>query len=106
VIAGLGDADLEELVVGGAQQRVSRDEAAARMAPHRGLIDVDPRVLLRELFHAGDLIGDRVVTPHRAVVRVGVGLRSIRRAGAVDADDDEPQFGQRLPVTAGGRERA
>ena len=106
VVAGLGDADLEEVVVRRAQQRVRGDEAAARVAPHRGLVDVDPRILLRELLHAGDLIGNRVVTAHRAVVRVGERLRSIRRAGAVDADDDEAEFGERLLVAARRGERA
>ena len=56
VIAGLGDPDLEEIVERRAQQRVGGDESAARVAPHRGLLDVDPRETLRELLHAGDLI--------------------------------------------------
>ena len=59
------------------------------------LVDVDERVPLRELLHAGDLIGQRVVA-HVAVVRVVERLRSPRRAHAVDLDDDEAKLRERL----------
>ena len=61
---------------------------------------------LRQFLHARDLVGQRVVAPHRAVVRVVERLRAARRAHAVDRHDDEAEFGERLLVAARGRERA
>ena len=89
-----------------AEHRRRRGEAAAGVAPDAGAREVDVGILLRQLLHAGDLIGDRVVAAHRAVVRILERLRAARRAHAVDRDDDEAQFGERLPVAARGGERA
>ena len=79
--------------------------AAAGMAPDADAVEVDERVALGQLLHAGDLVGQRVVAD---VLDVGVveGLGAIRRAHAVDGDDDEAQFGQRLVVAVRRREAA
>jgi hypothetical protein len=71
------------------------------VAPDARAIDVDPRVALRELLHAGHLIGQRVVA-HVAVIRGVEALGSPRRAHAVDLDDDEAQLGDRLRIAARG----
>ncbi len=69
-------------------------------------VDVDPRILLRELLHPRDLIRNRVVASHRAVVRVLKRLRSPRRPHAVDRDDDEAELGEGLAIAARRGERA
>ena len=61
---------------------------------------------LRQVLHARHLVGDRVVATHRAVVGVVERLRAPWRAAAVDRDDDEAEFGQRLPIAARGGEGA
>ena len=53
----------------------------------------------RKLLHAGDLVLERVVA-HVAVARVVKLLRPQRVAHAVDLDDDETEFGQRLMIAA------
>ena len=55
VVAGLGDADLEEIRV--PEHRVSRGEAAAGVAPDAGLVEVDEAIAGAELLHARHLIG-------------------------------------------------
>jgi hypothetical protein len=73
--------------------------------PDPGAIEVDVRISLCQLAHARDLIGERVVA-HAAEVEIAERLRAPLRAHAVDGDDDEPQLGERLVVTARGEEGA
>ena len=101
VISRFGDADLEE--VGIAEHGVGGCEPAAGMTVDRRSIGVDPAIAPRQFFHAGDLIGQRVVA-HVRVVRVVKRLRSPRRPHPVDLDDDKPQLSERLCIAASGRE--
>jgi hypothetical protein len=55
----------------------------------------------RQLAHARDLVGQRVVA-HVAVVEIGEDLRAPRRAHPVDLHDDEAELGERLMVAACG----
>ena len=103
VIAGLRNPDLEEIRI--AEHRVGGRIAAARVAIDAGAIDVDPRVPLRELFHPGNLIGERVVA-HIGEIRFVKFFRTPRRPHPVDLDDDEAEFGKRLRIAAGRVERA
>src|SRR5205814_2577046 len=99
----LRDADLEEVRI--VQHRAGRGIAAARMPPDAGAIEIDPRIFRSQVFHAGDLIGQRVVA-NVAEVRVVELLRAPGRAHAVDFDDDEPEIGERLRIAARGEEIA
>src|SRR5690606_28567417 len=103
VVAALGDADLEEIRV--AEHRTGGGVAATGVAPDAGAVEVDPGVAFGQLLHAGDLVGQRVVTD---VADVGVveGLGAPGRAHAVDGDRDEAQLGQRLVVAVRGEEAA
>src|SRR5207244_4815551 len=98
VIASLRDSDLEEIRI--AEHRVGGGEPAAGVSVDSGAIDIDPREPLRQLLHAGNLIGQCVVS-HLAVVGVVKRLRSPRRAHAVDLDDYEPKLRQSLRIAAG-----
>ena len=104
MVARLRDAHLEE--IGKAEHRGGRGEPAAGVSPDTGPLDVDPRIPARQLLHAGDLIGNRVVAAHRAVVRVLERLRPARRAHPVDRDDDEAELRQGLTIAARRREGA
>src|SRR5688500_6574616 len=99
MIARFGDADLEE--VRESEHRVGGNESTARVTPHRGLVDVDPRVAAREIFHPGYLVRDRVVATHGAVIRVVKRLRTTRCTAAIHGYNDEAEFSERLAVTAG-----
>src|SRR5215510_4189760 len=76
------------------------------MSRDAGALEIDPRVALREVLHARNLIGDRVIAAHRAVVGVLERFRSAGRAPAIDGDDDEAEFGEGLPIAARRRERS
>jgi hypothetical protein len=76
------------------------------VSPDAGPLDIDPRIPARQLLHAGDLIGNRVVPAHRAVVRVLERLRPASRAHPVDRDDDEAELHQGLTIAARRREGA
>ncbi len=103
VVAGLRDADLEEVRV--AEHRVGGRVAAAGVAVDAGAGEVDPRVALGQLLHGGDLVRQAVVA-HVAVVGGVERLRPHRRAHGVDLDDDEAELGERLCVAARGGEGA
>src|SRR5688572_26033 len=60
---------------------------------------------LRELPHAGDLIGKAVV-PHVPVIRVVKGLRATGQSHPVELNDDEAELGQRACVSTQGVEAA
>ena len=60
---------------------------------------IDPGIPRRELLHARDLVGQRVVA-HVAEVRVVELLRSPGRPHPVDLHDDEPELGERLRIAA------
>src|SRR4051794_37436585 len=67
--------------------------------------DVDPGISASELLHAGDLI-EQCVVRHVSVVSLVKLFRTPRRAHAVDLDDDEPEFGERLRIAASDGEGA
>ena len=100
MVSCLRDTHLEE--IGIAEHRISGGKSTAGVSVNSGAVNVDPSITLGELLHARDLIGERVVS-HFAVVRVVEGFRSPRRAHPIDLHDDEPQFGERLCVTASRR---
>ena len=104
VVAGLGDADLEE--VGIAKHRGRRRIAAAGVAPDTDVIEVDEGVFCGQFLDAGNLVGQRVVGGVARVEAHMKGLRAFRRADAVDADDDEAKFGKGLIIAMGRREAA
>ena len=99
VVAAFSDADLEEVgvVEHGGDGRV----ASSGVAEDAGVLKVDPGVAFAELLEAGDLVGDGVVAE---IGEVGVvkGLGAEGGAFAVDADDDEAEFGEGLEVSVGG----
>ena len=101
MIAGLRHADFEE--VGIVEHRRGGRIAAARVAVDAGAIEIDPREARRQLLHARDLIGQRVVA-HVAVPGLVERTRSPRRPHPVDLHDDETELGDRLRVAACGRE--
>ena len=76
------------------------------MSPYRSLVDIDVRILLGEILHAGNLIRHRIVTSHAAVVRVVERLRTTRCAATIDGNDNESEFGKRLLVATRSTERA
>src|SRR5215472_3622729 len=84
VVARLRNAHLEE--TGEAEHRSSRRESPARVAPDPGALDIDPGKAPRELLHSGNLIGNRVVTPHRSVIRVLKRFGPAGRPHSVDRD--------------------
>src|ERR1041385_6716863 len=75
------------------------------MSVNARAIEIDPGIPRRELFHSGDLIGERVVT-HVAEVSFVKFLRPPRCAHAVDFHYYESQLCQCLRIAASTREIA
>src|SRR5215471_13245156 len=65
VISRFRDSGFEEIRE--AEHRRRRREAAAGVTPDAGARQIDERILLRQVLHAGDLVRYRVVAAHRAV---------------------------------------
>jgi hypothetical protein len=95
VVAALGPAYLEE--IGVTEHGIGGGIAAARVPPYAGAVEVDPRIVVRELFDGGDLVRECVIAHIAEPVALETG-RAERRADAVDRHHDEAQLGQRLIV--------
>jgi hypothetical protein len=75
------------------------------VAPDANAIEVDVGILRGEVLDTGDLVGDGVVA-EVAVVELVEALGAPGRAHAVNADDEEAEFGEGLIVALRGAEAA
>lgn len=104
VIAGLGDANLEEIRI--AEHGGSGGVAAAGVAPDADAVEVDEGVFRGEFADAGDLVGEGVVGGVDGVDAFMEALGAEVGAHAVEAKDDEAEIGEGLVVAVGGGEVA
>src|SRR5438132_9287207 len=74
------------------------------MAIDASALDIDPRVAFGKLLHRGYLIRQSVIA-HVAIISIVKFLGPHRVSHAIDLDDDEAEFGERLRVAARRRER-
>src|SRR5438067_2022159 len=74
------------------------------MAINAGSINIYPWVFFSQLLHRGYLIRQSVIA-HVAIISIVKFLGPHRVSHAIDLDDDEAEFGERLRVAARRRER-
>src|SRR6267142_1589314 len=86
VVTGFGDADLEEIRI--PEHGIRRSVTTAGVSINSGAVYIDPRVLLRQLFHSGDLVGQRIVA-HVSVIGVMKLLGSPGRSHSINLDHNE-----------------
>jgi len=91
VIAALCNPHLEQIRI--VEHRSARSIAAAGVSIDPHLIEIDPRILRREVLHSRNLIRQRVV-PQVGVIRLMERLRPPRRPHAVDTHNDETKLRQ------------
>ena len=74
------------------------------MAIDASALDIDPRVAFGKLLHRGHLIRQSVIA-HVAIISIVKFLGPHRVSHAVDLDDDEAEFRERLGVATRRGER-
>src|SRR5437588_12944484 len=74
------------------------------MAINAGSINIYPWVFFSQLLHGGYLIRQSVIA-HVAIISIVKFLGPHRVSHAIDLDDDEAEFGERLRVAARRGER-